>query len=123
MAKRIVVKVGSGVLSGGGEGLSGATLRRLAGEIAKARAGGDEIIVVSSGAILAGRERLRLEKRPSVQLKQAAAAGVPTRVIGRTGGDRLRIATGGDIVIDVSIEEAERVWSTAIERYFVKKVA
>ena len=56
-------------------------------------------------------------------LKQAAAAGVPTRVIGRTGGDRLRIATGGDIVIDVSIEEAERVWSTAIERYFVKKVA
>ena len=35
MSKRIVVKVGSGVLSGGGEGLSGATLRRLAGEIAK----------------------------------------------------------------------------------------
>ena len=74
MGKRIVVKVGSGVLSGGGEGLDDGTLRRLAGEIAKARADGDEVVLVSSGAILAGRERLKLEKRPSVQLKQAAAA-------------------------------------------------
>lgn len=81
MARRIVVKVGSGVLSGGGAGLSGATLRRLAGEIAKARAGGDEVIVVSSGAILAGRERLKLEKRPSVQLKQAAAAVGQSRLM------------------------------------------
>jgi phosphoribosylformylglycinamidine synthase len=56
-------------------------------------------------------------------LKHAAAAGVPARVIGRTGGDRLRIVTGGTIVVDVSIEEAENVWSTAIERYFEKKVA
>ncbi|MGB7218964.1 MAG: phosphoribosylformylglycinamidine synthase subunit PurL [Vicinamibacterales bacterium] len=56
-------------------------------------------------------------------LKQAAAAGVPARVIGRTGGDRLRIATGGTVVIDISLAEAERVWSTAIERYFVRRVA
>lgn len=81
MGKRVVVKVGSGVLSGGGEGLSGATLRRLAGEIAKARAHGHEVILVSSGAILAGRERLKLEKRPSVQLKQAAAAVGQSRLM------------------------------------------
>lgn len=81
MGKRIVVKVGSGVLSGGGGGLDGATLRRLAGEIAKARAAGDEILVVSSGAILAGRERLKLESRPSVQLKQAAAAVGQSRLM------------------------------------------
>src|SRR3989344_4074482 len=43
MGRRIVVKVGSGVLSGGGEGLSGATLRRLAAEIAAARAAGDDL--------------------------------------------------------------------------------
>ncbi|MBI5247216.1 MAG: glutamate 5-kinase [Elusimicrobia bacterium] len=81
MAKRIVVKVGSGVLSGGGEGLHSATMRRLASEIAAARAQGAEVVLVSSGAILAGRERLKLEARPSVQLKQAAAAVGQSRLM------------------------------------------
>ena len=56
-------------------------------------------------------------------LGHAAAAGVPARVIGRTGGSRLRIAAGGAIVIDQSVDEAERVWSTAIDRYFAQRVA
>ena len=81
MGKRIVVKVGSGVLSNGGEGLHAGTMKRLAGEIAKARANGDEVVLVSSGAILAGRERLKLEKSPSVQLKQAAAAVGQSRLM------------------------------------------
>ena len=81
MGKRIVVKVGSGVLSGGRDGLDPAMLRGLAGEIAQARASGHEILVVSSGAILAGRERLKLKGRPSVQLKQAAAAVGQSRLM------------------------------------------
>ena len=56
-------------------------------------------------------------------LRHAAAASVPVRVIGQTGGSRLRIAVAGDIVIDQSVEEAERVWSTAIDRYFAQRVA
>ena len=56
-------------------------------------------------------------------LERAAAARVPARVIGQTGGNRLRIAVGGEIVIDLSVDDAERVWSTAIEQYFVKRVA
>jgi phosphoribosylformylglycinamidine synthase len=56
-------------------------------------------------------------------LERAAAARVPARVVGQTGGNRLRIAAGGDMVIDLSVDEAERAWSTAIERYFVKRVA
>ena len=56
-------------------------------------------------------------------LRRAAAAGVPARVIGRTGGSRLRIAVAGDIVIDQSVDEAERAWSTAIDRYFAQRVA
>ena len=35
----------------------------------------------------------------------------------------LRIAVGGEMAIDVSVDDAERVWSTAIERYFAKQVA
>jgi phosphoribosylformylglycinamidine synthase II len=56
-------------------------------------------------------------------LRHAAAAGVPARVIGQTGGSRLRMAVAGDIVVDQSVDEAERVWSTAIDRYFTKRVA
>jgi glutamate 5-kinase len=81
MVKRIVVKVGSGVLSGGGRGLSAAVLKRLALDVAHARADGHEVLVVSSGAILAGRERLKLEAKPSVQLKQAAAAVGQSRLM------------------------------------------
>ena len=56
-------------------------------------------------------------------LEQATAAGVPARVIGQTGGNRLRIATGGRMTVDVSIEDAERAWSAAIDSYFAKKIA
>lgn len=81
MAKRVVVKVGSGVLSGGGEGLSTATLERLAADVAAARDAGHEVVVVSSGAILAGRATLKLDAKPSVQLKQAAAAVGQSRLM------------------------------------------
>jgi hypothetical protein len=56
-------------------------------------------------------------------LDRAAAARGPARVIGQTGGNRLRMAAGGEVVIDLSVDEAERAWSTAIEQYFVKRVA
>jgi phosphoribosylformylglycinamidine synthase II len=56
-------------------------------------------------------------------LRHASAAGVPARVIGQTGGSRLRMAVAGVIVIDQSVDEAERVWSTAIDRYFAQRVA
>jgi phosphoribosylformylglycinamidine synthase len=56
-------------------------------------------------------------------LQRAAAAGVPARVIGETGGNRLRIAVGGTLVVDLAVDEAERTWATAIERVFAKKAA
>ena len=56
-------------------------------------------------------------------LQRAAAAGVPARVIGQTGGNRLRIAVAGEIVIDQSADEAERVWATAIDQHFAQRVA
>jgi phosphoribosylformylglycinamidine synthase len=56
-------------------------------------------------------------------LQRAASAGVPAQVIGETGGNRLRIAVGGSTLIDLSVDDAERAWSTAIEQVFAKKVA
>ena len=59
----------------------------------------------------------------TIALQRAAAAGVPARVIGQTGGNRLRIAVAGEIVIDQSADEAERVWATAIDKHFAQRVA
>jgi glutamate 5-kinase len=74
-ARRIVVKVGSGILSGGGGGLHRPTLLALAETLAGLASRGSEVILVSSGAILAGMEALGLGERPKVlPLKQAAAA-------------------------------------------------
>jgi phosphoribosylformylglycinamidine synthase len=62
------------------------------------------------------------EHRASV-LQMAADAGVPAQVIGRTGGPRLTIQIAGQRVIDCTVNEAERIWSTAIERYFAGRAA
>jgi phosphoribosylformylglycinamidine synthase len=56
-------------------------------------------------------------------LDRASAANVPACVIGRTGGNLLRIAVAGEPAIELSIHDAERVWSSAIERFFAKRVA
>jgi phosphoribosylformylglycinamidine synthase II len=56
-------------------------------------------------------------------VSRATVAGVPARIVGRTGGRELRIAVGGEIAITVAVADAERAWSNAIERYFAKQVA
>ena len=56
-------------------------------------------------------------------LTRASAARVPARVIGQTGGNLLRIAVGGHVRIEVSIDDAERAWSDALEKCFEKQVA
>jgi len=61
--------------------------------------------------------------RVTAVLQRAAAANVPAQVIGQTGGTRLRVAVGGTSVIDLTVDEAERVWSSAIDRHFAKRVA
>ncbi len=56
-------------------------------------------------------------------LERAAASGVPAQTIGRTGGTTLRITVDEPTAIDLSIGEAERAWSSAIERYFIVRRA
>jgi phosphoribosylformylglycinamidine synthase len=56
-------------------------------------------------------------------LAWAAKSGVPARLLGRTGGASVRVEIDGRVALDVSVSDAERVWSTAIERHFAKRVA
>lgn len=72
---RLVVKVGSSLLVGKG-GVRREWLEGLVAEIAAARGRGQDVIVVSSGAIALGAATLKLEKggRGSLADAQAAAA-------------------------------------------------
>lgn len=72
---RIVLKVGSQVLTAKGRSLSQAVFDRLARELSAAKKKGYEMVIVSSGAIAAGMARLGLLEKPkTIPQKQAAAA-------------------------------------------------
>jgi glutamate 5-kinase len=73
---RIVVKVGSSSLSTAGGGLDGERVDALVDALAAARARGDEVVLVSSGAIAAGLAPLGLARRPRDLATQQAAASV-----------------------------------------------
>jgi len=73
--RRLVVKVGSGVLSRGSFTLDTRTIQSLAAQLHACRETARQVALVSSGAIVAGVGRLGLAERPrSIPLKQAAAA-------------------------------------------------
>lgn len=77
---RIVVKVGSNVLTGGTAALDTPTMAHVAEQVASLEARGVEVIVVTSGAIAAGRHRLATHREArsivsrDVETRQALAA-------------------------------------------------
>jgi glutamate 5-kinase len=74
-SKRVVVKVGSSLLSGGRPGLDLDYVRRLADALHDVRATGRDVVLVTSGAIGAGLKPLGYDSRPkALRLQQAAAA-------------------------------------------------
>ena len=74
-AKRLVVKVGSALVTSNGNGLDLAAIDSWARQIAALRRQGREVILVSSGAVACGVQRLGWGRRPkTVHEKQAAAA-------------------------------------------------
>jgi len=74
-ARRIVVKVGSSLVTNEGRGLDHAAIRRWGAQIAQLRAMGVAVLMVSSGAIAEGMKRLGWKRRPhEVHELQAAAA-------------------------------------------------
>ncbi|MEO8508814.1 MAG: glutamate 5-kinase [Betaproteobacteria bacterium] len=75
-AKRIVVKVGSSLVTDEGRGLDHAAVARWAEEIALLKRAGREVVLVSSGAIAEGIRRLGWTTRPRAIHKLQAAAAV-----------------------------------------------
>ena len=80
--KRVVIKIGSRVLTDDAGGLDHAVIGRICGDISQLRERGKQVVVVSSGAIAAGRSELGLTERPkTIPQKQAAAAIGQTRLM------------------------------------------
>jgi glutamate 5-kinase len=74
-AKRVVIKVGSSLVTNEGRGLDLAAIARWTEQIALLRTLGKQVILVSSGAIAEGMQRLGWATRPhQIHALQAAAA-------------------------------------------------
>ncbi|WP_432785476.1 Glutamate 5-kinase [Oligella sp. MSHR50489EDL] len=76
-AKRVVIKIGSSLLTNNGKGIDSREIARWAQQIAYLHQTGQQVILVSSGAIAEGMARLGWAKRPKLvnQLQAAAAVG------------------------------------------------
>jgi glutamate 5-kinase len=75
-ARRIVVKVGSTLVTNEGRGLDEDAISRWGRQIAELRAMGKEVVMVSSGAVAEGMKRLGWARRPKAMHELQAAAAV-----------------------------------------------
>ncbi|MBB5322175.1 glutamate 5-kinase [Marinobacter oulmenensis] len=76
-AKRLVIKIGSALLTNDGKGLDEVSLGLWVDQIADLVADGVEVVIVSSGAVAVGMNRLGWLRRPGQlhELQAAAAVG------------------------------------------------
>lgn len=76
-AKRIVIKIGSALLTNDGAGLDKKGIANWVDQIALLKQQGIEVVLVSSGSVAEGMTRLGWKKRPSAlhELQAAAAVG------------------------------------------------
>ncbi len=76
-SKRLIVKVGSSLVTNDGRGLDHVAIQNWARQIASLRSMGKEVVLVSSGAIAEGMQRLGFARRPTEidELQACAAVG------------------------------------------------
>ena len=82
--KRIVVKLGTGVLTSGVGELNTERIAAVCAEVAALRARGMEVIIVSSGAVGLGMGALKLTKKPKDLSKKQACAAIGQSLLMQT---------------------------------------
>jgi glutamate 5-kinase len=75
-ARRVVVKVGSSLVTNDGRGLDAQAVGRWAAQIAGLIAAGKQVVIVTSGAVAEGVKRLGWSTRPTEMHELQAAAAV-----------------------------------------------
>jgi len=89
----LVVKLGSSIVAGPDGALRKDVLDSVCAQVAELHAGGEEIVMVTSGAIARGRRMLELASRPSAVDELQAASAVGQGSLFRSYEERL--AAGG----------------------------
>jgi glutamate 5-kinase len=75
-AKRVVVKIGSSLLTDGGRGLNAPAIAGWVAQMAGLKKLGVDVVLVSSGSVAEGMSRLKLKTRPTTLHELQAAASV-----------------------------------------------
>ncbi|MBP8309710.1 MAG: glutamate 5-kinase [Burkholderiaceae bacterium] len=75
-AQRVVIKVGSSLVTNDGKGLDAVAVAEWGRQIAQLRAAGKQVAMVSSGAVAEGMKRLNWVRRPREMHELQAAAAV-----------------------------------------------
>jgi len=75
-ARRLVIKIGSALLTDDGRGLDTSRLTEWVDQLTALRASGAELVLVSSGAVAEGMTRLGWQERPTLIHEMQAAAAV-----------------------------------------------
>ena len=88
--KRIVVKIGSSLLTKGGKGLDQTAIAGWVAQMAELRQRGIDVILVSSGSVAEGMSRLGLKARPKTLHELQASAAVGQMGLVRVFDDNFR---------------------------------
>ena len=102
---RIVVKVGSAVLTDRRGMISRKRVSSLVDQLSEARKRGVEVALVSSGAIAAGMGRMELRRRPEDVTELQAAAAVGQGILMQTYSELF--AQSGITVAQVLLTQAD----------------
>ena len=89
-ARRIVVKVGSSLVTDEGRGIDAAAIGNWCRQLATLAAQGRELVMVSSGAVAEGMKRLGMRRRPKQLYELQAAAAVGQMGLAQMYETRLR---------------------------------
>lgn len=90
-SKRVVIKIGSSMLTDGGRGLNGTAIADWVAQMAALRLNGVDVLLVSSGSVAEGMSRLKLKSRPKTLHELQAAASVGQMGLVRRFEDEFQI--------------------------------
>ena len=112
-ARRIVVKVGSALLVGSDGAANAGWLADFAADLARLRARGQQVVVVSSGAVALGRRRLGLTRRALTLPEKQAAAAAGQSALMHAWEEALAPATCAQVLLTRDDTEVRRRWLNA----------
>ena len=111
--RRVVAKFGTSLLTAGTNHLNIERMTDLVGQIARLHHQGVEVVIVTSGAIASGREKLGLTKKAKgVALKQIMASVGQSRLMNiyEELFNRHNITVGTGIINEISVKRPRRLF-------------